>query len=50
MPGVHPDEGSDLPDQVRWIDDDEPDLAPPVGTRVGLGVELVGGVDRKSVV
>jgi putative long chain acyl-CoA synthase len=38
------DEGTDLPGQVRLIDDDEPDPAPPVGTRVGHGVELVGGV------
>ncbi|MEA2188590.1 MAG: putative long chain acyl-CoA synthase [Solirubrobacteraceae bacterium] len=38
------DEGADLPDQVRLIDDDEPDPAPPVGTRVGFGIELVAGV------
>jgi putative long chain acyl-CoA synthase len=38
------DEGADLPDEVRLIDDDEPDPAPPVGTRVGFGIELVAGV------
>lgn len=38
------DEGADLPAQVRVIGDDEPDPAPPVGTRVGHGVELVTGV------
>lgn len=38
------DEGAALPDQVRLIDDDEPDPAPAVGTRVGHGIELVAGV------
>jgi putative long chain acyl-CoA synthase len=38
------DEGTDLPDQVRLIADDEPDPAPPVGARVGLGAELLADV------
>jgi putative long chain acyl-CoA synthase len=38
------DEGADLPERVRLIDGDEPDPAPPVGTRVGVGIELVAGV------
>ncbi|HEX8159926.1 MAG TPA: alpha/beta fold hydrolase [Solirubrobacteraceae bacterium] len=38
------DEGADLPVQVRLTADGEPDPPPPVGTRVGFGIELVAGV------
>jgi putative long chain acyl-CoA synthase len=34
----------DLPEAVRPVGDDEPDPAPPVGTRVGVGLDLVAGV------
>ncbi len=36
--------GAPLPEQIRQIGEDEPDPEPPVGTRVGVGLELVAGV------
>ncbi len=36
--------GAPLPEQIHQIGDDEPDPEPPVGTRVGVGLELVAGV------
>ncbi len=38
------DDGADLPDAIRLVDPDEPDAAPAVGTRVGVGLELAAGV------
>lgn len=38
------DDGEPLPEQIRQIDEDEPDPAAPVRTRVGVGLDLAAGV------
>ena len=34
----------DLPELIHPVDEDEPDPAPPVGTRLGVGLDLAAGI------